>query len=356
MSRDVVIAWIPWFCCLLAAFAALWLLLRFSGARLAPGKLRRLHRCEEGSVQTLSFVLTLPFFIMLLLFIVQVADLMIAIGLVHYAAFAAARSAIVWLPANVTWPAGSFPVYEPANILGSASLEPRNAPPWLTTQLNLSQHPSEQKYNKIGTAAMLACASLSPAYNLERPPKLTPIVTAAQTLYPALVPGSFNYPRIRNLIAKKISYSARNTQIAISGIDRNMLVQGSQGHARPTYNPYPGHNVLQPDPQTGKMTAVWIPWNPHEIGWEDPVTVTVYHNYALMPGPGRFLATVLTPGDGTQDQVSPIVQRSQGLSGEQYNAGDSNYQLYYIKLTAAVTMSNEGLKSVMPYVFVRPIE
>jgi hypothetical protein len=356
MSRTVVIAWIPWFCCLVAAFAALWLVLRFSGARLAPGKLRRLHRCEEGSVQTLSFVLTLPFFIMLLLFIVQVADLMIAIGLIHYAAFAAARSAIVWLPANVTWPPGNFPVYEPANTLGSFSMEVRNSAPWLTTQLDLSQHQSEQKYNKVGTTAMLACALLSPAYNLERPPKLTSIVTAAQTLYPALVPGSRNYPRIRNLIAKKISYSARNTQIAISGVDRNMHVESTNGQARPTYNPYPDHIVLQPDPMTGRMMAVRIPWNPNEIGWEDPITVTVYHNYALMPGPGRFLAAVLTPGDGTQDQVSPIIRRSQGLSAEQYNGGDARYQLYFIRLSAAVTMSNEGFKSVMPYVFLQQIE
>ncbi|HTI50110.1 MAG TPA: hypothetical protein VL475_04135 [Planctomycetaceae bacterium] len=342
MSRAVLIAWLPWFGCLLAAFAALWLVLRFSGARLAIGKLRRLHGCEAGSVQTLSFVLTLPLFIMLLMFIVQVADLMIAIGVIHYAAFAAARSAIVWLPAN-------YSAYEPANTLGTASMETRPSPPWLMTQLTLSQYPSEQKYNKIWTTAMLNCAPLSPSYDLEQPSKQAPLVAAVQTVYPTLVPNSSSYPRIRNLIAKKISYSGRNTWIVTSGVDRDATGSDANGKPRPTYNPYPGHYVLQPDPNTGQMTKTWIPWNPLEIGWEDPVTVAVFHKYALMPGPGRFLATVLTPGDGTVDQVSPLVQQSQGQQGERYDGGDRKIRLYYIVLTAAVTMSNEGLKSVMPY-------
>ena len=46
---------------------------------------------KPGSVQTLSFVLTLPIFIMVMMLIVQVSQLMIGLIVVHYAAYAAAR-------------------------------------------------------------------------------------------------------------------------------------------------------------------------------------------------------------------------------------------------------------------------
>src|SRR5687767_11915386 len=60
-----------------------------------------LHADELGSVQSLSFVLTVPLFIMLMLLAVQITQLMIGQIVVHYAAFAAARSAAVWIPARV---------------------------------------------------------------------------------------------------------------------------------------------------------------------------------------------------------------------------------------------------------------
>ena len=77
MHRAILEACFPWFLWLLAAFAGLWLVARVSGARLETARLWRLHRCQEGSVQTLSFVLTLPIFMMIVLFIVQVSQLMI---------------------------------------------------------------------------------------------------------------------------------------------------------------------------------------------------------------------------------------------------------------------------------------
>jgi len=67
-------------------------------------RLRRLHRDEAGNVQSLSFVLTLPIFIMLMMLIVQASQLMIGQVVVEYAAVAAARSAIVWIPAAVGTP------------------------------------------------------------------------------------------------------------------------------------------------------------------------------------------------------------------------------------------------------------
>ena len=76
---------------------------------LQPGELRlgrllTLHRDEAGNIQSLSFVLTLPVFIFVMLMIVQVSQLMIGIVVVNYAAFAAARSAAVRIPAAMPAP------------------------------------------------------------------------------------------------------------------------------------------------------------------------------------------------------------------------------------------------------------
>src|SRR5437763_280558 len=64
--------------------------------RLVPRVSRQpmigLHTDQRGSVQSLSFVLTVPLFIMLMLLAVQITQLMIGLVVVHYAAFAAARS------------------------------------------------------------------------------------------------------------------------------------------------------------------------------------------------------------------------------------------------------------------------
>src|SRR5262245_57513597 len=125
MHRAILEAWLPLVTWLLAAFAGVWLVARMSGARLTLRKLRRLHGCQAGSVQSLSFVLTLPVFIMLLLFIVQVSQLMIGTAVVQYAAFAAARAAMVWLPADL--PA------EPANTLDPMSINETSVfPAWLS--------------------------------------------------------------------------------------------------------------------------------------------------------------------------------------------------------------------------------
>ena len=101
MGRAVVEACLPWLALLLAGFACAYLLVRLNRSRLELGRLARLHRDQAGGVQSLSFVLTLPVFVIVMLFIVQVSQLMIGTIVVHYAAFAAARSAVVWIPARL---------------------------------------------------------------------------------------------------------------------------------------------------------------------------------------------------------------------------------------------------------------
>src|SRR5208282_4682418 len=106
MARAILTACLPWLGLLLLLFLAAWVLLRFSRVQLRLGRLFKLHGDEAGNVQSLSFVLALPLFIMIMMMIVQVSQLMIGIVVVNYAAFAAARSAAVWIPATMAEPEG----------------------------------------------------------------------------------------------------------------------------------------------------------------------------------------------------------------------------------------------------------
>ena len=101
MGRAALTACVPWLALLVASFCVLLLLVRMSRARWELGRLRQLHADQVGTVQSLSFVLTLPLFVMVMLLIVQVSQLMIGQIVVEYAAVAAARAAVVWIPAFV---------------------------------------------------------------------------------------------------------------------------------------------------------------------------------------------------------------------------------------------------------------
>lgn len=72
-------------------------------------RLRRRQTAQEGAI-VLEFVLVLPFVLMLVLLMVQSSLLMAGNVCVQYAAYCAARSAIVTIPAD-----GG--VFEPANVL-----------------------------------------------------------------------------------------------------------------------------------------------------------------------------------------------------------------------------------------------
>ena len=102
MNHSIFDACLPWAICLIVGVVAARGLLAISGARFKLVRLRSFHRSEEGSVQSLSFVLTLPFFVMILMMIVQACQIMFGNIVVHYSAFAAVRSASVWIPANVS--------------------------------------------------------------------------------------------------------------------------------------------------------------------------------------------------------------------------------------------------------------
>ena len=329
MGRAVLQACLPWLALLLASFAVGYLLIRLNrsqcrrqrGTLFRLGRLRELHRDQGGSVQSLSFVLTLPVFVMVMLFIVQVSQLMIATIVVHYAAFATARSAAVWIPANlgspemencISWyyadpdaPDQVAPVFDPD--------DPNFGP--AEGGMTFIVEPGSPKYDKIASAAVLACAPISPSRDLglELPGDGSAAAEILKSAYEAMVPDAGQNARIPVRLENKLAYAMHNTDVKIRFYHKN---------SEPPLVTY-FHN-----PDIGEFYF-------NELGWQDQITVTVKHKLALLPGPGRLLASQAIGPDGQPDRVSEVIQRDEGV--------------YKIELEASATIGNEGQKSVIPY-------
>jgi hypothetical protein len=339
MHRAILQACFPHFLWLLAGFAALWLVARVSGAKLALGRLRTLHRSQEGSVQTLSFVLTLPLFMMIVLFIVQVSQLMIGITIVHYAAFAAARAASVWLPAEMP--------NEPANEMDIISMDLRRTsyPYWHSQPVTFSEWPpgTAWKYQKIWSAAAMACIPIAPSKRYLTPEAMQQmqgnITPTTIQLYQTLVPKAANDSVIPNRIRNKAYYAFEHTWIHVSGAD-----YGSNANA-------PGSGNSMMGPTYNPQNHPTVPYKPNEIDWEGPITVQVWFRFPLLTGPGRFLSpghflkAQLSPPDGTPDKVSSRIQIWDKKDHPRYAES-----VYWTELTATATMTSEGIKSGIPIV------
>ena len=346
MNRTVLEACLP---CLLALIVACGLvpcLVRCSGARWNLKRLGSLHHCQRGGVQSLSFVLTMPLFIMIVLFIVQVSQLMIATLVVHYAAFAAARSAIVWIPAELQ-PNGRA-IAEPENVLPLPASESNpsllvfragpdragNAAVW--EYARESQTARSVKYANIFTAAALACSPLAPSRDLGYRNGLqnSDVAETLLNAYRTLAPSTAANPRLRSRIEQKIAYAFMNTAVRIEWVDRD-------SRAGPTYNPRVA--IIDDDgrarrDQNGNVVRTW---RSNEVGWEDPISITVTHEFTLLPGPGRFLSRFLVRADGRPDRISQRIHRLNG---------PENLDSYSTPVWATVTLTNEGMKPILPYV------
>lgn len=327
MGRTLVLACLPWLGLLALGVAVAWLLIFLSGARWQGARVRLLHRDQSGAVQSLSFVLVLPLFVMVMLFIVQVSQLMIATGVVQYAAFAAARAAIVWIPANL----GS----EPANCISSYVIDwsapYTKAPVWdpddpafgpsdsnSVEGLTYVVQPGSAKYEKIWRAAILACMPICPSRDLGLSPTGTG-PTVANTLtqtYLSMVPTARSNARIPARVHNKLAYAMTNTQIEVRFFHSN------------TEPPLQDYSLWVLDDRG------WpVGYDPNELGWRDPITVTVHHQFALLPGPGRFLSR---PNPTVpSDTVAERIVRENGV--------------YKYPISASATLGNEGEKSVIPY-------
>ena len=331
MSRTVLLSCLPWAALVLVLAACLVWLIRISRARLRLGRLRGLHRDQRGGVQSLSFVLTVPFFVMVMLLIVQASQLMIGTIVVHYAAFAAARSAVVWIPARVgsygpewenciSWyyvdpeaPDQVFPILDPSD------------PDYGPTEGGLTYVvvPGSPKYEKIELAAAMACAPICPSRDLGL--GLSGDGQAAaetvKALYGSMVPGADENARIPRRLENKLAYAARATQVEVRFFHTNR-------YPEVPLVPYPH---LDDDPSDLVVEYMF-----NELAWLDSITVTVKHQMALLPGPGRLLARTARRGDGSPDRVAQGIDR----------IGD----VYVYPLEASATLGNEGQKSVIPYV------
>lgn len=327
MSRTVLIACVPWLALLVLLFAVLVLLARVSRARLELGRLRRLHVDQIGSAQSLSFVLALPLFIMVLLFIVQVSQLMIGQVVVEYAAVAAARAAAVWIPARMndveSWNrVYGYVVDDQAGNQAPTLLGPSGGG---VTYYLLPSPAKGDKYDKIRMAAALACMPISPS----RDCGFVCTGAAADTLsslakaYTAITGGTAADTRLRNKLAYTLFQNPADPTQDMLAVDVRFYHTNQEYPLIQPVNPVDGSLGLPPD-YTEFLAD-------HEVGWQDPVTVTVKYNLPLLPGPGRLLSRSVVSPTGAPDAVSSrITNRGGGL--------------YVYPLTATATLGMEGEK------------
>jgi hypothetical protein len=271
--------------------------------------LNRLHGDEAGGVQSISFVLTAPIFIMLMLLAVQITQLMIGLMTVHYAAFAAARSASVWIPARV----------EPLDTQGENRLGLRTLEGVYYGGIEYRIVPGQdrEKLEQIRTAAALACVPIAPSRNVGiRAADSTS--GSLQAMYAKLAPGAMGNTRIGDRLANKWGYANAATTIAIRVFHPDEI----DVDAEPPLIQFP---PFLPETE----------FTPNEIGWRDQVRITVTHQFALLPGPGRLLAKRASESVYA-DRISPQILQQNSV--------------YYLPISATATVVPEGEKSVRPYV------
>ena len=282
-------------------------------------------------MQSLSFVLTLPLFIMIMMMIVQVSQLMIGTVVVHYAAFAAARSAAVWIPAAMAEPEGPC-------CISSYSRDP-DAPDQVAPELDPAAadygpssggltyiiEPGSPKFDKIASAAILACVPISPSRDLGlEAPTAARMDAVLKSVYGMMSPSSGSNGAIGPRLDHKLAYAVQNTDVQIRFFHKN------QEPPLETYDE-PSYYDLR-DYVPSDFDEFYF----NEVGWQDTITVTVNYQLPLLPGPGRMLARYLV-GPSGKDTVASTIQQHSGV--------------YTYPLQALATIGNEGEKSVVTYVY-----
>ncbi len=363
MTRTMLIACLPWLALLVASVLLLYLLARASRARLELGRLRRLHADEFGAVESLSFVLTLPLFIWVLMFIVQVSQLMIGQIVVEYAAIAAARAAAVWLPARVVDSDGfveswnccrGYDWNNPLNVDPSPQIPFTGPQPggkihvfdYDTGQPGDYNDVNKSKYKRIRMAAALACLSISPSRSLpgvssQPAPK---VVDALAGAYAAMTGKCDDMEKTR--LSNKLAYTLFqvNPYQQAGPTEDTLTVNVEFYHSNeefPLAVPMP---FLPGQVVAGVYPDLYEYVQEQELGWQDAITVRVRYNLALLPGPGRLLATWqgktppiagITAGTGQADKVA---------SEKATKTANVYTDVYTYALTAVATMGMEGEK------------
>lgn len=281
-------------------------------------QLKRLHNNEKGAVQSLSFVLTLPLFLMIMLFVLQVSQILIARVVVEYSAFTAARSAIVWIPARVTGD-------ESENRMSRrffVRVEEKDDGVWSVYQMQ----PTGPKFERIAMAASTALTPICPSGGAGAPVG-DMVMNASSSLekaYYAMAPGSRSNPRIGDRLQNKLAYAVANTRVEIEVWHKEE-------------EPALIDHIL--DPFIEEFAY-------NEIGWQDQLHVTVAHDFALLPGPGRLLARKnLIVSSQNPQPTAPVANTGSGWMSD-IEQRDSRTFVYTISST--VRMNNEGQISSQP--------
>ncbi len=323
MFRQVVLSSWPFFVAILAGIVLLRLLVGWSGARFRLANLFRLHRDEVGGVQSLSFVITLPLFIIVMMFVVQLAQIMIAKVVVEYAAFAAARSAMVWIPANLG--TGQETENEIFNLQYNGEMVAENG----RTYSVYAVQPEGAKFNKIHLAAATACMPLCPSRNVgvARTHPGNAAAMSLQKAYVAMAPSSAANTRVPARLENKLAYALENTDVRVE-----IRHKGEEPALQVRHDRGPYHDE----------------YLPNEVGWQDQLVVSVTHHFALLPGPGRLLARRADAPPGS----SPEASYGGGRSAQDRVSQDITRRggVYVYSLSATARLGNEGQKPLLPFV------
>jgi hypothetical protein len=248
-------------------------------------------RSESGTV-TIEFALVFPILLTLGLLLLQTMLVMAGNIMIHHAAFAAARSAIVQIPRDL-------PEYdEPANQIFDAT--------------------DSAKRQIIRKAAVWALVGVSGRW----PAGATPVDTFTQGLSEVYTGTGQAVPAWINAQAgARLRYADAHTSV-------RMLVVQSDSPGSPIVVSTVTDRVSQLISQ-GRLDPDW-PSNLLPVGPRDPITVEVEHKLVLsIPVACWFFSSGRHAGSGP------------GGPGD-------NSRSYYSTVTAQCTLPNEGLSAAMP--------
>lgn len=311
MHRQIIVACLPSLGVVLVSLAVAWLLVRLTRAQFDWRHLANLAGDQRGAVQSLSFVLTVPAFIMILMLIVQMSQITIGKVAVEYSALASARAAQVWIPADLSPIGGGGP---------------NRLPCWQVTKLEQGpdgwgyltyRFPRQGvKYQKIRQAAVQALVPICPSRDTAAPlgsggSQIAQSQHAAALVYaPALAANTRIPDRIRN----KLAYAMNNTDVLIEF----------------------RHKETEPPLGTYLIGPYYEEFQCGEMGWHDEIIITVSHEFALLPGPARLLARKSPLPGATYDSVAAQIKSQNGV------------HVYSMRATAR--LYNEGQKQRLGYV------
>ncbi len=242
---------------------------------------------------------------------------------VEYAAFSAARSAVVWIPANLG--AGEEEENQIANLGFVNVVTDENGRTYAVYEVQ----PGSPKFNKIHLAAAMACMPICPSRDVgaELRHPLSLAEQAIRKAYLSIAPSSSANSRIAARLHNKLAFAMENTHVNI------------RVHHKEDEPPLQFRYEIGPYLQEFAF---------NEIGWQDQIVVTVRHDFALLPGPGRLLARRADARPGSSAEQS---------FGQGYYEQDSvarriekRRNVYVYPLTATVRLSNEGEKPLLSFV------